>query len=107
MGIDIIGVKNDNYYAIQCKYRKRNNSTTIINWKELSTFYALTSRTGPYYKTIVMTNADYVKRIGLKQNNEMIIGCKQFRTLCFDDWFNISQSKQPIVLNEIENVKKM
>lgn len=92
MGIDIIGIKDNKYYAIQCKYRKRNKSTTMITWKDLSTFYALVSRSGPYYKIIVMTNADYVKRIGVNQDNEMIIGFNQLKTLAFEEWFNMCQT---------------
>jgi hypothetical protein len=78
VGIDLIALdKNNNYYAIQCKYRigtyKKKN---VLSWKQLSTFYSLCLRTGPFYKMIVMTNADYVKREGRKTASDLSI-CKQ------------------------------
>lgn len=39
MGIDLLVKNNEDYYAIQCKYRMNRNK--IITWKELSTFYGL------------------------------------------------------------------
>lgn len=91
MGIDIICIKQNKYYAIQCKYRKRNRPLTGITWKDLSTFYALTSRTGPYHQIIVMTNADYVKRLGKKQDNEFIIAYKKLQNLTLEDWVKMCQ----------------
>jgi len=38
-GIDLIAVINDEYYAIQCKFRQ--NPNMIVNWSELSTFFGL------------------------------------------------------------------
>jgi len=58
IGIDLIAIMNDKYYAIQCKYRNSKSSYNKgkVNWKELSTFYAACNLTGPYSKKIIMTN---------------------------------------------------
>lgn len=39
MGIDLLLQKDDEYYAVQCKYRQDPDQT--ITWKELSTFFSL------------------------------------------------------------------
>ena len=40
---------------------------SCINMENVvSTFYGLCARTGPYYRYIVMTTADYVRRVGHK-----------------------------------------
>lgn len=39
-GIDLLLEKNNEYYAIQCKFRQ--SLETVIKWGELSTFYGLT-----------------------------------------------------------------
>lgn len=39
MGIDLLAKIDDNYYAIQCKYR--TNQSDVISWTELSTFFGL------------------------------------------------------------------
>lgn len=86
MGIDIIAIKEQDTYAIQCKYRKRIKKKTGINWKDLSTFYALVSKTGPYTCNIIMTNADYISRIGKKQNNELLLSFTKFEQMNIEDW---------------------
>lgn len=52
-GIDIVAVKGEKYYAIQCKYKREKETLT---WKELSTFFSLCSFTGPWENLIIMTN---------------------------------------------------
>lgn len=99
MGIDILVIDGNNTYAIQCKYRNRNKKNIGINWKDLSTFYALTYRTGPYDKIIIMTNADYVKRIGNIMTNEMIINFNVFNKMLFKDWFNMCNGCKAIQNN--------
>lgn len=47
-GIDLIAKKDDNYYAIQCKFRQNNEKT--ISWDVLSTFYGLTFGVGTNIK---------------------------------------------------------
>ena len=60
MGIDIVAEKDGKYAAVQCKYKKHTGrkSKNVLSWKQLSTFYALCLRTGPWEKYIVMTNCD-------------------------------------------------
>ena len=55
MGIDIVVKNNDIFYAVQCKYKKSCTlKKNILSWKQLSTFYAICMRTGPFDKYIVM-----------------------------------------------------
>ena len=63
MGIDIIAKSFDNnYVAIQCKYKKHvSKKQNILSWKSLSTFYALCLRSGPWSKYIIMTNCVYTR----------------------------------------------
>lgn len=95
-GIDLIGQDPDGrYVAIQCKYRKRNpqKKTQGISWKELSTFYALVYRTGPYVRHIVVTNLDYVRHVGKKTGKDASICYGRFKNLKFNDWFLMSEAK--------------
>jgi hypothetical protein len=67
LGIDLIGKdKQDNWYAIQSKYRKSNKYKlkNVLGWKMLSTFQAIVSNSGPWKKHIVITNAHYIRHVG-------------------------------------------
>jgi len=92
MGIDFIGINNKNeYYAIQAKYRKRKKGKkTGITWKQLSTFYALALKTGPYKKHIVFTNADYVRHIGKKTKLDQTINYNVLSKVSHFDWMKIA-----------------
>ncbi len=95
-GIDLIGIDTNNeYVAIQCKYRRRqpNKKLQGVSWKELSTFYALVYRTGPYFNHIVMTNLDYVRHIGKKNNKDISICYGTLKNLKFYDWFLMSEAQ--------------
>ncbi len=73
LGIDLVAYnpKNKKYYAIQVKYRKFNQrSKTVLGWKQLSTFLVLASRTGPWEKYIVFTNAHYIRHAGRKSQKD-------------------------------------
>lgn len=61
-GIDIIASnkRGTGYIAVQCKYRKKVNST--VSWTTLSTFVGLCAVTGPYDRHLVMTNCRGVSR---------------------------------------------
>lgn len=53
------------YWAVQAKYRLRRGTRKIgLSWKQLSTFYSICARTGPWVKHLVMTNCDFVRRMG-------------------------------------------
>jgi predicted helicase len=88
MGIDIVCEKNGKYSAVQCKYKKHTGykSKTIVTWKQLSTFYALVLRTGPWEKYIVMTNCDYVRHMGKKTPKDLSICLKTFQHLTLGQW---------------------
>ncbi len=100
-GIDLIGVDyNDRYYAIQAKYRKnKTNKKICVTWKQLSTFYALCSRTGPFYKHIVFTTANYVRRIGKKDNKDITIGYGKLSKINHFDWINMSGEVEKEIIN--------
>ena len=68
VGIDLVLEQEDGQYsAVQCKYRTRSRSqrrATNVTWKQLSTFYSLCQRTGPWAHYIVFTNCRSVSRQG-------------------------------------------
>lgn len=89
MGIDLISIDSQGrYYAIQVKYRKRNpyKSRTGLSWKQLSTFYALATRSGPYHKHIVFTNADFVRHVGKKTEKDWSICIGTLRRIPKHQW---------------------
>jgi hypothetical protein len=67
LGIDLVARDNKGeWYAIQAKYRKSNKYKlkNILGWKTLSTFQAMVTKSGPWKKHIVITNAHYVRHVG-------------------------------------------
>ena len=86
MGIDILCENNGMYTAVQCKYKKRGSAVT---WKELSTFYALCLRTGPWQKYIVMTNCKFVTHMGKKTEKDLSICSGTFRGITSEDWIKM------------------
>lgn len=88
MGIDIIGYHHSDYYAVQCKYKKKNphKTYTVVGWKELSTFQALCARSGPWKQQIVVTNCDYVRHQGQKAANDKTIARKRLQGLSRTEW---------------------
>lgn len=103
MGIDIVGYDQGNYYAVQCKYKKRNphKKYTTVSWKELSTFQSLCSRTGPWYQQIVVTNCDYVHHQGQKLPTDKTIAKKTLQNLKRVDWLAmIGDNGHQLVENE-------
>jgi len=113
-GIDLVAVKQNKYYAIQCKFRKKKkNIKKGIPWKQLSTFYGLVYKTGPYEKHIVMTNCDYVRHIGKKTKKDQSICYGSFCKLNNFDWLNIikplqnNNENKNILMDKILNDKKI
>jgi len=88
MGIDILAERVGKYSAVQCKYKKHTGfkSKTIVTWKQLSTFYALVLRTGPWERYIVMTNCDYVRHMGKKTPKDLSICLKTFQITTQEEW---------------------
>jgi len=110
MGIDIIARNNDEYYAVQCKYKKHDAlKKTYITWKALSTFYALCMRTGPWKKYIVMTNCDYARHQGQKTEADLSICLGTFRSLKGDDWLKMCKVEpiQPTLTQEELRQKRL
>ena len=92
MGIDFVGIDFENkFYAIQAKYRKRKKNKKIgVTWKQLSTFYALALKTGPYVKHIVFTNADYVRHVGKKTKKDQTINYNKLKKISHFDWMKLA-----------------
>jgi hypothetical protein len=88
MGIDILCEHKGKYTAVQCKYKKHTGykSKTIVSWKQLSTFYALVLRTGPWEKYVVMTNCDYVIHMGEKTPKDLSICLRRFQAMTKEQW---------------------
>lgn len=95
VGIDLVARDRDGkFYAIQSKFRKRNKSVVVLTWKQLSTFYALCARTGPFEKYIVFTTADYVRRIGKKTSKDITIGYNRLKNMSHFEWLKIVSEDQ-------------
>ncbi len=102
MGIDIVCEKGGRYTAVQCKYKKHTGykSKTIVTWKQLSTFYALCMRTGPWEKYIVMTNCDYVRHMGKKTSKDLSICLRTFRKITKDQWARMCELKGDVLVEQ-------
>jgi hypothetical protein len=103
MGIDIIGEKGDKYYAIQCKYKKYRERKNVLTWKELSTFYALCLKTGPWEKYVVMTNCDYTRQ-AVKTEKDLIICKKKLQGITKEEWLRMC-NKEGYQIKEEEEKK--
>lgn len=87
MGIDIVAEKDGKYYAVQCKYKKHTSvKKNILTWKQLSTFYALCLRTGPWEKYIVVTNCEYTRHAGKKTAKDVSICLKTLQNITKEQW---------------------
>lgn len=106
MGIDII-VRHDNeWFAVQCKYKTPSKGKkSYITWSALSTFYAMCLRTGPWAKYIVMTNCDYTRHQGPKGPKDLSICLGTFRATSSDQWLKMCDI-QGQTLNEIQSLRQ-
>ena len=111
----MIAEKNSYYYAIQCKYRKPTlnslrQSVHRITWRDISTFLALSNRTGPkdgWKKHIIITNADYVCWKGKKGEKDFTIAKKTFLNLKKEFWSKfVGYSQGESVGNRLEEKKE-
>lgn len=92
VGIDIIAEHQNKYYAVQCKYKKHvSHKKNVVTWKQLSTFYALVLRTGPWAQYIVMTNCDYCRHMGKKTAKDVSICLKTFQNITQEQWVQMCQ----------------
>jgi hypothetical protein len=93
MGIDIVCVKDGLYSAVQCKYLAPKGKRFGLPWRTLSTFYALCMRSGPWDKYIVMTNCDYVCRVGKKSDKDISFVLNSFQTMTSDEWLQLCDTQ--------------
>ena len=105
MGIDIIGEKGGKYYAIQCKYKKYTEKRNILTWKELSTFYALCLKTGPWEKYVVMTNCDYTRQ-AVKTEKDIIICKKSLQGITKEEWLKMCNVEGKTLKEDVKEEKK-
>ena len=103
-GIDLIGQDDEGrFYAVQAKFKKRDvKSRVAVTWKQLSTFYALCARTGPYHKFIVCTTGDYVMRMGKKTWKDVTINYNNIKKITHFQWLDICKCEK----TEIEKPEK-
>lgn len=87
VGIDLIAISDEKYIAVQCKYRKKNQK---LSWRDISTFDALCSRTGPWYKQVVITTSSWLHREGQWTEKDLFIGKKKFESLTKFDWLKLA-----------------
>lgn len=86
VGIDLVAIDaTGNPIAVQCKFRSRGN----VTWRDVSTFDALCSRTGPWHSHLVMTNADRVVREGCLHPKDRSMTRAQFSTLARHEWLKL------------------
>lgn len=96
LGIDLVGVDDENnYYAIQVKFRTPNpyKSSNGIGWKQLSTFYGLVNKTGPWIKHVVFTNANYVRHVGQKTSKDLSICRTKLLQLKHMDFLKLNENQ--------------
>jgi predicted helicase len=90
MGIDIVAVdERGAYWAVQCKWRapaEEGKRRSYISWAQLSTFYALAARTGPYAKHLVLTNASGARHVGARQPEDETVACAGFKHMPRESW---------------------
>lgn len=106
LGIDLVAIdKYNRYYAIQAKYRKKNQykPITVVGWKELSTFYGIVTKTGPYFKHIVITNANYIRHIGVKTKKDQSICYGTLKNIKSDQWLSMTNQKGNVLDSEPSN----
>ena len=101
MGIDIIVRHNEEWYAVQCKYKTPTDRKSYITWSALSTFYAMCLRTGPWAKYIVMTNCDYTRHQGPKGPKDLSICLGTFRNVKTDEWLKMCKIEGQQMQNEV------
>ena len=95
MGIDIVAVDaHGSYWAVQCKWRAPK-TRSYISWTQLSTFYALTARTGPYVKHLVLTNASGARHVGERQPEDETVACAGFKNMPLDTWLRMLPPTPP------------
>lgn len=107
LGIDIVAEKDGVYSAVQCKYKKHTTiKKNVLSWKQLSTFYALCMRTGPWDKYIVMTSCDYARHVGKKTPKDVSYCLKTFQNITRGQWMDMCEMKESTLTDEPINKPK-
>jgi hypothetical protein len=98
--VEDYNAKDALYSAVQCKFKKPKEGLVpgtwipynCVNWKTLSTFMTLTSRTNNnnWERIIVMTNAKYVRRQGVKTAKDLSYCYGTFKKLKTMDLIELS-----------------
>jgi predicted helicase len=102
MGIDIVAKKDGKYYAVQCKYKKHTSfKKNILTWKQLSTFYALCLRTGPWEKYIVVTNCEYTRHAGKKSEKDVSICLKTLQGITKEQWTRMCELEGNTLMDSV------
>jgi len=96
-GIDLICQTKTGFHSVQCKYRSGRGK---VNWASLSTFIALSERTGKFDKFIVMTNCASITRKLPKSPKDMSICKGSFRGTKREQWIKMIGSYQENILSE-------
>jgi predicted helicase len=100
-GIDIICQHQGKFIAVQCKYKKHVSiKKNVLTWKQLSTFYALCMRSGPYEKYIVMTTCDYTRHMGKKTSKDISLCLKTFQNITKEEWTTMCQLDGNVIEQE-------
>lgn len=88
VGIDILAKRQgeDEWTAVQCKFRARGS----VTWTQLATFWALCARSGPWSRQLVMTNAEHVRREGHSQNTDVTMAKGTFSSIKRHEWLVLS-----------------
>lgn len=87
-GIDIVAFdEDDRAFAVQCKFRRRG----VVSWREISTFEALCSRSGPWHRQVVMTNAPGVRREGKRLIQDLTFANGTFAAMQRHEWMEIAE----------------
>jgi hypothetical protein len=98
MGIDIIVENNGHFFAVQCKYKNTKSTSKTLSWKNLSTFYALSSKTGPWEKNIVMTTCKNINYQGISTERDISYCFGTFNNIKKDDWLLMCKVTKGYVL---------
>ena len=116
MGIDIVARKNNTYSAVQCKFKRPREGLVpgtwiaynCVNWKELSTFYALCNSTNNnnWENHIVMTNTKYIRHMGNKTKKDKSFCYGTFAKMTSFDFLTLT-SEEVINQNQTENKQEI
>lgn len=94
LGVDLIGWCEEGWIAVQAKFRKptERKEYSCVGWRELSTFYSRTDRSGPWYRRIVITTARGIRHVGEKSPGDRTIAHGTLSKIDRTVWLRMSGS---------------